>query len=89
MKLKQWRSYMAEGMKKLIGILGTNSSTIAENGSVDFAKSTEEFDMSKRYVIVNKNTQRTRRTVGTRAEARISKKDNERIFDTLSQKFVR
>lgn len=45
--------------------------------------------MSNRYSIVNKNTLRTRRSVPTREQARISKKDNERIFDNVNLRWVR
>lgn len=45
--------------------------------------------MANRYSIINRNTGNQRRAVATRAAAREAKKSNERIFDTVSGKFVR
>lgn len=44
---------------------------------------------NKRWNIVNRNTGRVRRSATTRAAARLYKKANERIFDTVEGVFVR
>lgn len=46
-------------------------------------------DNGNRWVIVNKNTGNTRRTLVTRSAARALKRRNERIFDNLTKQYVR
>lgn len=45
--------------------------------------------MSKRWNIVNKKSGKTRRSVATREIARTVKNSNERIFDTVTNSYVR
>ena len=44
---------------------------------------------TNRWVIVNRNTGQVRKTSRTRDIARINKRRNERIFDSLTGDFVR
>lgn len=78
------RSRLTNEKTQLLAVMNSPAS----QGSVKFDFE-EKVDMTNRYSIINRNTSNTRRSVATRALAREIKKDNERIFDNVSGKYVR